>query len=628
MGNSISKKYQNFYLENMFQTIQNTRDKLIGNYKIIKFPNEKDIFMVTTLDPALYHHYTDVELFKKKFSKTSSYLSTFLFVEMNKEKNDQFDFIFEFGKFFSTPMSSEKNIIKVLNNFLESLIDLEEKNLHYPKLDKNYIIINKFGELKLLNPLCFYEFLEDLTNVYINPNITNDQKNEFSQKKLLNNKNEFFEFVLSLFSRINFDLVKRSEMFKRNFFVDLEKKFSNNFLGFLKLLSEKKFSSFREIKKILNGKKIYKENFNFETKNYLSESKNYSSDSKNYSSESGKRFSIDTRTNRKSHNQNRFSLARQPRNKKNENHNNRSYKDENPYLRNFVNENNFNPFKKTPEKKKEYKKPKFDFTNNLETRSPKKNERNIFKKEINTPTALNYNKKKFHHKKNIQSFTGFTSDNKNLFKGIELNKIDSLKNLTPIQEGEENNFHRETAKKLFQKKNIRRKSSVEKTLKKSKSKNFFKNLDKNLKKPAPTNFKMVLNDKEILFEHYIKNIFNYFNSINGIVNHNDSQKPSMYHNVEKFPLSKKKKKFTNINKYYVKKSLQNLDKLKSLKNLDKFNTKENYNFGIIKKKNGRRLSENKVIKRYNSSNDLKRSSVSRKLFGDRINIMDFRGGRF
>lgn len=611
MGNSISKKYQNFYLDSMFTTIQDTRDKLIGNYNIIQFHNEKDIFMVTTLDPSLYHHYTDVELFKKKFSKTSSYLSTFLFVEMNKDKNDQFDFIFEFGDFFKNVITGEKRIIGVLNNLLESLIELEEKNLHYPKLDKKYVIVNSFGKIKLLNPLCFYEFLEDLTNVYINPNVSDNHKNLFSKKKLIENKNDFLKFVLSLFTRINFDLFRKSELFKKNFFSDLEKHFSENFLRFLKSLSEKNISSFREIKKILNGKNIYKKNINFESKNFSNNSNN-----------TNKRYSIDTRTSRQSNTQNRFSLARKQRNNyDSHNINNNINQLENPYKQNYQsNTNDFNPYQNTPEK-------------NIKNLSPPQKKRNLFKKEINTPTALNYNKKNNHHKKNIKSFSDYTSNNE-LFNNIDLNKIDSLKNLNPIDENIENDYYKETIKKkLFrensnlQKKKMSRKSSLEKTLKKSKSKVFF-----NKKNPEPpidkNHFKMILNNKQILFEHHIKNIFNYFNSINGIVNRSDPQKPSMYHNVEKFPLNKRKKKFTNINKYYQKVSLKNLDNLNSFNNFDKFNTKENYFVGIDKKKIGRRLSEKRVIKRYNSSNNLKGGSVSRRLFEDKVNVMGIRGRRF
>jgi hypothetical protein len=592
MGNMISKRYQGYYLKNMFRVLKRDYEEKIKNYKVIKFNKENEVYMVTTLNPSLYNHYTDVELFKTKFSKTSAFLTNFLFVEMNKEKNDEFDFIFEFGEFFSELITDEQMLIQMLNNFLDTLISLESKNLHYPCLSSSYIIKNITGEFKLLNPLCFSNFLEDLTNIYINPQITESKKKVFSEKKLEENRFVFFQFALSLFSKTNYKLLTSSDIIKKKFFIAMQQNFSQNFVTFMQRLSENTFVSFTEIKIFLNQQNLESQlNHSFSKKRFsiTNNERNSINRSNLNDSEGTKKITFE---------KNNFNETK----KKTEINKNESIVNSSILQKNVDNLNNSpspSNLKQQPNNVNIFDEKKLN--------TPKK-KINYFKKESNTPIPIFYEGMNT-TTKNVRSFSSYTNFDKNQ---TELGqKKDCLVNLEKI---EKKDFH-QTEKKAYETKTQARPPSCESTLKKNKFKLFENTQQEVLKAIEKDRFLMYLNDKKYkLFEHKINHNYNCFQNIKNIVDNKHPLKPSVYHNVEEFPESNLKQNSTNINKYYYKKSLQNLDNLDKKENIDHLSLYD-------KQKLNRRLSEKRYENRNIVINEPKRISVSRVLFNDSTNFL-------
>ena len=207
MGNTKSTKVKELYYERKFDVIYQEFSDYIGVFRIISFDSFKnERFVQKTIDPFIYDVYSDINSFTKSLSTTNPNICDFFFIDFNQSNREIYDLIFEYGESIQNSKFEEKQLWGFIKNILNGLWFLEENNFHYPKLSKEFVIKTTDGNLKLVNPHCFSEYIKDILEIYLNPQNPISNRISYSKSRIRTNVEEFGFLILSLID--NYDIVE------------------------------------------------------------------------------------------------------------------------------------------------------------------------------------------------------------------------------------------------------------------------------------------------------------------------------------------------------------------------------------------------------------------------------------
>lgn len=200
MGNKTSEKLKEKYNNNKHQILFSSKDELIGLYSALVFPSssKKLQCLQKILDPNQYDEYIEIQDFIKNLSDDHKNICEFYFVEHNRKNQDLFDMIFEYGSLIKSPLKKEKYYWIFLTQITEAMIFLEDKDMHYPILSKKYIVQKEKKNFKLVNPYCFPDFLKEVIQIYMNPQIPMSKKKNYCIIQIKRNIQELGLMTLSI----------------------------------------------------------------------------------------------------------------------------------------------------------------------------------------------------------------------------------------------------------------------------------------------------------------------------------------------------------------------------------------------------------------------------------------------
>lgn len=202
MGSNCSSTLKNKILNNEYIERERPTNSQMTNIKAIQVsiePNQTYHCLEKVLNTSKYSQsLQNGEEFIKKMSQQSPYICNFYFIP-NINKNDQnYKFVYEYGKQGLTNHSIIFHFTSVFYSLISALEFLESINLFYPKINLFNIVYctndseNKLnGSYKLINQFCFDNFFDFIINIYLSPNVSEKQICEHVQKHRLSNLNDF-----------------------------------------------------------------------------------------------------------------------------------------------------------------------------------------------------------------------------------------------------------------------------------------------------------------------------------------------------------------------------------------------------------------------------------------------------
>lgn len=254
MGNTKSSKLKELYAKNKFEELRAENDKHIGVFRVLKFPGFKDeMFVLKVLNPSLYDQYADIGEFQKKLSNPHPSICDFYFIETNAKSSDLYDMLYEFGTPFSECAAKETHLWIFVDQILEGLIFMESNGLHYPLVNKKYVVKLERKKVKLINPYCFPNFIKEVLEIYLNPNNPISKRKEYAKGQIVNNIKDFGILLCALAINCNEYQLRNDAKYASQLITSLEKKFSSNYIVLVKtiLLSNKPPASFIEVKEVI-----------------------------------------------------------------------------------------------------------------------------------------------------------------------------------------------------------------------------------------------------------------------------------------------------------------------------------------------------------------------------------------
>ena len=262
MGNTKSQKLKENYIKGKFKVIDNQKDQLLNQYRILQFTGfSSETYIQKILNPSEYDEYADINEFIKKLSNTCKFICEFHFVEYNSQNQDLFDLIFEFGTFLKLPLVKEKYIWMLIDNVTDAMIFLEDNMLHYPFLHKNYIIQISNKSFKLLNPYCFPDYLKEVLQIYMNPMNPVSNRRIYSQTQIRRNIKEFGVMIITLIKSMSIQRLLKEPNYWKDALGLIKPTVSEDLVTFIAYILDNKPTaptSFHNIKEEL---KKYKSNF-------------------------------------------------------------------------------------------------------------------------------------------------------------------------------------------------------------------------------------------------------------------------------------------------------------------------------------------------------------------------------
>lgn len=259
MGSAHSKVLKAAYNEGEFEEVISHSDASMGSYRIVKFHiNDKELFLLKQLDPSQYDQYTsDVEEFGSKLCRNHPNICEFGFFEPNALDPNIYDLVFEFGDYINTHFQNEKVIWTFITHLLSGLIFLQEEGMHYPILRKRFTVYQSSASVfKLLNPYCFVKFVDNVLGIYLNTQVSTEEKQSFQSTNLQRNVKEFGIMVLSLIKN-----VEEASFFKNPSSIkpalmslSIEHNYSQKLINFLSYAIENKSAmNFHDLRRMLNN---------------------------------------------------------------------------------------------------------------------------------------------------------------------------------------------------------------------------------------------------------------------------------------------------------------------------------------------------------------------------------------
>ena len=205
MGNSKSHQLKEEYINKNFKLVLKNKDNSLGNYDILDFKQfNKEFYIRKIIDPQDYDRFADINEFVKNLSKTDKRICDFYFVEFNQKNSEMFDLIFEYGiPVDIKKIESQKELLILIKSVIKAMEFLQNNNMHYPLIHKNFLMAKKKNYYKLINPYCFKDYLKDVLEIYMNPMNSMKLKNEFCEKQIKRNVNEFGKMLMTFLGKFD-----------------------------------------------------------------------------------------------------------------------------------------------------------------------------------------------------------------------------------------------------------------------------------------------------------------------------------------------------------------------------------------------------------------------------------------
>lgn len=251
MGNSKGKQIKDFYSRLMYQNVEVGHDNLLGSFSVIKIlgPNS-EIFVLKVLDPRIYDEYTDIQEAVRKLNQEHPQISSFYFVQENKQNNEIYDLAFEYGEPMNTFVHEESILWLYIDQIIDGMIFLESQGYHYPTLSKQYIILTSKNNVKILNPYVFSDFMKEILQIYLNPQNPISNRRAYFLMQISRNIRELGIVVATLVSNCNEYQLKTDPAYVQKVIEAISSKFSKNLVIFLKTLisNQNQIKNFSELK--------------------------------------------------------------------------------------------------------------------------------------------------------------------------------------------------------------------------------------------------------------------------------------------------------------------------------------------------------------------------------------------
>jgi hypothetical protein len=264
MGNAKSGQLKENYLRHKFDILQADSDKLIGAFKILKFPEvSQDVFILKILDPSIYDEYADIPEFTKKLSHSCPAICDFHFIEINATNNELYDLVYEYGSPFNFTLTKEEEIWQFIEQLLEGLTYLEAVGLHYPILHRKYIVIVDSQGIKLVNPYCFPDFIKEVLQIYLNPQNPVSNRKSYAQNQISRNIREFAVLVCSVVSDCDDYQLRTDPQYLGKLLEMISKNFSASLVSLIRsiLASPRPPTSFIAMNDLIRGSNHIKNSF-------------------------------------------------------------------------------------------------------------------------------------------------------------------------------------------------------------------------------------------------------------------------------------------------------------------------------------------------------------------------------
>lgn len=213
MGSAKSKVRQVAYRRGDYQAVLTHSDPNMGSYSIIKFGDgDPSLCLSKVIDPSVYDKYSsDVDEFGRKLAKQHPGICDFLFLEANRQNAETYDVVFEFADCINTHFQSEKVIWAFIGKIISALSFLQEEGFHYPLLRKRFTVYHSATDsFKLLNPNCFPAHVESVIGTYLNTQVPASEKKSVQDFNVQRNIKELGIMVLALIKNVDESTILRS----------------------------------------------------------------------------------------------------------------------------------------------------------------------------------------------------------------------------------------------------------------------------------------------------------------------------------------------------------------------------------------------------------------------------------
>lgn len=257
MGNQKSFEMKSKYERGHYRVFRPNFDSNLGNYQLIMFTDNNNLFIQQDLNPGQYNEDIESTSFQSKIVRECKHISDFYFVTYADKFQKSYKMIYEYGKPIRKQIIKEKTIWKIIRQVIKAGVFLEDCCLHYPLLEKQYLLEKDGRYFKLLNPFCFPGFLKEVIQVYMSPKIEISRKKEYSKQSIRKNTFQFPFFIIGLITGESQNLLMRDlSHLQNNVNALINKPFSPAFLEFIYYLLQEKPVSFFEIEKYLKSLQI------------------------------------------------------------------------------------------------------------------------------------------------------------------------------------------------------------------------------------------------------------------------------------------------------------------------------------------------------------------------------------
>ena len=257
MGNTKGKKIREDYLRQNFQISEIKHDNLLGSYTLIQLFCEgtDPCVMIKVLDPRIYDEYTDIQEAIRKLNQEHPQISCFYFVEENRQNPEIYDVAFEFGESMNTFIYDEGHLWRYIEQVNEGMIYLESQGFHYPTISKQYLLLKKGNNIKLVNPYVFSDFMKEILQIYLNPQNPVSNRHSYFMMQISRIIKELGIMIATLVSNCNEYQLKTDQLYSNKVIDAVGAKFSKHLVNLMKSLifNQGQLKSFMDVKN-LTGK--------------------------------------------------------------------------------------------------------------------------------------------------------------------------------------------------------------------------------------------------------------------------------------------------------------------------------------------------------------------------------------